>query len=124
MTAGDDKSVRLWDVRTGRELNNYDGVTDVVYGIAVSADGRRLAAGLADKKILLWDLSAGLLLHTFELKTGGCLRLNFTRDARQLIAGLGDGEVWIGSLPARLLGESDTPARSPETARPKRRRRP
>ena len=95
-----------------------------MYGIAVSPDGRRLAAGLADKKILLWDLSGGVLMHTFELKNAGCLGLTFTHDGRRLIAGLGNGEVWIGSLPARFLGEPDTPTPPPAPAKAKRRRRP
>ena len=105
------------------ELINYDAVSGTVYGIAVSPDGRRLAAGLADVKILLWDLAAGVLLHTFELKTGGCLGLTFTTDGRELIAGMGDGSIWIGGLPEKILGESDPPARSKPPAKTKRRGR-
>jgi WD40 repeat protein len=104
-------------------LLDYDGVTAVVYGIAVSPDGRRLAAGLGDLKILLWDLAAGTLLHTFELRTGGSLGLIFTKDGRELIAGMGDGSIWIGGLTEHILGETDPAPTPPAKKKSGRRKR-
>src|SRR5262249_40138915 len=40
-----DKSVRVWDVKTGRELRTLAGSSGPVRGLAFSPDGKRLAGG-------------------------------------------------------------------------------
>jgi WD40 repeat protein len=44
-TAGDDESVRYWDVRTWRELKRYDWEIGKVGALAFAPDGMRCAAG-------------------------------------------------------------------------------
>jgi len=57
-----DGRVVLWDVATGRESSRFDrGLRYPVNGMAVSADGRYLAAagGLGAGAVSLWDLGSG-----------------------------------------------------------------
>jgi WD40 repeat protein len=54
---GEDKTVRVWDVLTGKELAKFEGHTGTVYCVAFAPDGKRLASGSADTTILLWDVS-------------------------------------------------------------------
>jgi ribosome assembly protein SQT1 len=50
-----DKSVRRWDVRTGKEVARRTGHQDaVVGGLAVSKDGRRAVTGGDDTVALVW----------------------------------------------------------------------
>lgn len=49
--------VRVWDSRTGKLLERFEGHQDSVYSVAFSPDGRSIVSGALDQTIKVWDLS-------------------------------------------------------------------
>jgi serine/threonine protein kinase len=49
-------AVQLWDLTTGQERSRLRGHSDTVRCVAISPDGKRVAAGSADGSIRVWTL--------------------------------------------------------------------
>ena len=83
-TADLDRSIRLWDLATGREISSLKGHTDDVTAIAFSPDGRRLASGSLDRTVRLWDVQSGRELFDLGGHSGTISFLAFSPDGRWL----------------------------------------
>lgn len=55
-SGGSDNLVRLWNIETGKVTATLRGHTNIVFAIAFSPDGARLASGSTDKSIMLWKI--------------------------------------------------------------------
>jgi glucose repression regulatory protein TUP1 len=51
-----DTIVRVWDTRTGQQVERLRGHKDSVYSVAFSPDGNSLVSGSLDKSLKVWDL--------------------------------------------------------------------
>ena len=60
-----DKTLKLWDLASGKELRTFTGHSDVVSSVAIAPDGRTALSGSWDKTLKLWDLASGKELRTF-----------------------------------------------------------
>jgi WD40 repeat protein len=84
--------ISLWDMATGKEIRQHQGHQSLVYSLAYSADGMRIASGSLDKTIRLWDAATGKELHRFEVhqeKKQTVTRLSqvlFTPDGKRLLS--------------------------------------
>ena len=70
-----DKSVRVWNISTGRLRNTFDdtngGHSERVSSLAMLGEGDLLASGSDDRTVKIWDIRKGALKYTFDNKTGG-----------------------------------------------------
>lgn len=58
VSSGADKSVKLWELATGRQVATFAGPADVIESVVLTADGRRLLAGGAGQALYTWDVPA------------------------------------------------------------------
>ena len=57
-SAGDDTTIRLWDVKSQKQIGDeLTGHTDTVFTVAFSPDGTRLVSGGGDTSVRLWDVN-------------------------------------------------------------------
>jgi RNA polymerase sigma factor (sigma-70 family) len=91
----DGKTIKLWDVWTGKERATLEGHTDQVLCLAFSADGKTLASGggftdgntIRDRSIRLWDLQTGKELTTLlKIKGGNVTAVALSPDGETLAA--------------------------------------
>jgi WD40 repeat protein len=54
-TAGYDRTIRIWDARTGQEILILRGHTRQVSTVRILPDGHRLISASVDQTIRLWD---------------------------------------------------------------------
>src|SRR3954464_9219891 len=59
VSGSDDRTVKLWDVATGKENATLKGHKASVRCVAYSPDGKTVASGSDDGTIRLWDATSG-----------------------------------------------------------------
>jgi hypothetical protein len=57
LSGSHDKTLKLWDIASGRELRSFKGHTNSVASVAFSPDGRMALSGSSDTTLRLWDIT-------------------------------------------------------------------
>ena len=107
-----DKTVRLWDVASGKPIVTLSGHGETVWSVAFSPDGRTLASASADKTVRLWDVASGKHITTLIGHEDGLLSVAFSPDGRTLASAANDKtvrlwEVTSGRPIATLAGHGE-----------------
>ncbi len=99
-SGGEEYTVRIWDVETGREAHPpLRGHKEDIYAVAFSPDGRWLASAGEDSTVRVWDCRAGYALaRTFRGHTGLVNSLAFSPDSQQLFSGSNDHTVKVWNM--------------------------
>jgi WD40 repeat protein/serine/threonine protein kinase len=95
-SGSDDKTIKIWDFRTGVPLRSLEGHTGTVRGLAYSHDGRYLASCSQDSTVKLWDAQTGRIVRTLKGHTGAVPSLAFSDEGDRLASGdhRGSVKVW------------------------------
>lgn len=56
-SAGEDKSIILWDLGSGKRIKKMTGHTGFIYSLSFSADNNVLVSGGADSTVRVWDVN-------------------------------------------------------------------
>jgi WD40 repeat protein len=92
-SAGDDGTVRLWNVATGLEKRPASGHAGWVESVAFSPDGKRLATGGADHVICIWEKATRRELFRCEGHRSEVRTVAFSPDGATFASGALDNTV-------------------------------
>ena len=97
-SAGNDRSVRLWDLRTGREARTLLGHEGSVMTVSFSSDGARLASGSDDGSVRIWDSATGAEVARYD-----GLAVAFIPDGRNAVVAREDRVSVIDTSSGRVV---------------------
>jgi eukaryotic-like serine/threonine-protein kinase len=107
-----DMAVQLWDLGCGEERRRLRGPRDSLVCVALTSDGRKVAAGARDGTVHLWMLDPpGTPPRAVTGHTGPVTAVAFTPDGSALLSGGADGmlrqwDVLSGRGQELLRGEA------------------
>jgi WD40 repeat protein/serine/threonine protein kinase len=89
--------VKVWDATTGQVKVQYDKQVGIVYCLAVSPDGKRVASSSVndEKSFAVWDARTGEEIRVIRGNSSHLHRIRYSPDGRFLAAGCTDGTVKI-----------------------------
>ena len=85
--------IRLWQVRTGKQLFAFKGHSGWVRSITWSPDGRTLASGSNDSVVRLWNVADGSCLKALRGHTNWVWAVDWSPDGRTLASGSFDCSI-------------------------------
>ncbi|KAG8820249.1 hypothetical protein FRC18_011780 [Serendipita sp. 400] len=97
-TGSRDKTIRIWDLKIGKEKKKkqLEGHEDSVWSVSFSADGSKLVSGSSDQTVRIWDLeSESAMIKTLRGHTGPVLCVAFSSDSQMVVSGSHDKTVRV-----------------------------
>jgi WD40 repeat protein len=85
VTASTDRTARLWDVQTGKEIRRFIGHVDLLWSVAYSPNGKYIATASADGTARLWDAQTGEEMRRYVGHTAAVENVAFSPDGKYLV---------------------------------------
>lgn len=81
-----DKTLRIWDLQSGKTLRTLEGHAAQVLDVVITSDGKRAISAGYDHTLKIWDLERGALLHTLEGHAEGVTNVAVTPDGKRAVS--------------------------------------
>lgn len=96
VSAGADKTIRIWDLTAGQSIKTWSNQTSYVNTVLLSPDDTRLYSGNADGALQAWTMASGdLLWQKTTAHNGPINTVGRTPDGQRLVSGGADGTIHI-----------------------------
>jgi mono/diheme cytochrome c family protein len=86
-SAGEDRTIRLWDLSSGEEKRRFEGHADEVTSLAFAPDGQHLLSGGRDRSVRWWDVRTGEEVRRFTGHTEAVRAVAISADGRFALSG-------------------------------------
>ena len=94
-SGSDDRTIRIWDTKSGKDIRKLEGHSDSVRSVAFSSDGSRIASGSDDHTIRIWDTKSSKEIRKLEGHSGSVWSVTFSSDGSRIASGSGDHTIRI-----------------------------
>ena len=103
-TGGQDDTIRLWNVESGRASRVIEAPSSYIKSVAYSPNGKLIAAGGGDGRTILWDAVGGTKLRTLGSVTSpdgccGVYSVAFSPDGTMLAVGGASTTITLWEVP-------------------------
>jgi len=98
ISTGADGLIRLWSLRTGRQISQPDGYVSPIRG-AYSSDGQYVSIADSKGRVDLWNAASGKLAGVLRERGSPVLNLIFSPDGKSLAVANAVGRVSILHVP-------------------------
>jgi WD40 repeat protein/serine/threonine protein kinase len=105
VTGSFDRTAKVWDAVSGRELLTLKGHGDGITSVAYSPDGQRVVTGGYDETAKVWEAATGRELLTLRGHRAYVNSVAFSTDGQRIATGSGDEtvKVWDTASGLELL---------------------
>jgi WD40 repeat protein len=93
-----DRTIKLWNLATGKEISSLNGHSQQVNVVVISPDGKTLVSGSDDNTIKIWNLATGRQIRTLTGHSDAVHALVITPDGKTLVSGSDDSTIKIWNL--------------------------
>jgi WD40 repeat protein len=94
VSASRDKTLKVWDVESGRLIHTLEGHSGWNISVALSSDGQLAASAANDKTLNVWDLASGAEIAAFTCDAEA--RCCAVIDNKRFVAGDATGRLhWL-----------------------------
>jgi WD40 repeat protein len=112
ISASTDRTIRIWELASGRLVRTLEGHSGYVSSVAVTADSQLMISGGWDNTVRVWNLASGRLVRTLEGHSAMVDAVTVSPDNRRIASGSKDATLRIWDLasgrPIHILeGHSD-----------------
>ncbi len=98
ISAGGDKTLKIWDLITGREIRTIKAHAGVINSIAIAPGGTMALSGSKDQTLKLWDLATGRNIRTFRGHTETITSVAISPDGKKALSGGEDKTLRLWDL--------------------------
>ncbi len=115
LTCSDDKTLRIYDAKSGSCVRELTGHTSFVFCVKFSPHMNLIASGSFDECVRLWDTRTGACVRVIQAHSEPITAVDFSHDATLLLSSSHDGlcRIWdvvTAQCLKTLVGDESTPA--------------
>ncbi|AFY99280.1 AAA-like domain-containing protein [Calothrix sp. PCC 6303] len=97
-SASHDKTIKLWNVATGKVISTLTGHESEVRSVVYSPDGKTLASASRDNTIKLWNVATGKVISTLTGHKSYVNSVVFSRDGKTLASASHDKTIKLWNV--------------------------
>jgi len=98
ISASSDNTLKVWDLKTGKEVHTLIGHSSGVRAVSVTQDGKYAVSASSDNTLKVWNLKTGKEVHTLIGHSSGINAVSVTQDGKYAVSASDDNTLKVWNL--------------------------